>query len=138
MKLNITGYKTKDIEELREIEKNIEVSCKLLPFEDEVRKALNTLLFDIKRELRKREKSKTVLVKFTAEWSGYTSNQKKLCAVEYRKISRDIFNKMPKSFVHNFNDNTNNLWKAKIVFRKDKKSYNTYGSQVDKFLSDIK
>ena len=136
MKLNIIGYKTKNTEELEEIQKQLETAIVVLTWDDPVRKALQKLEGDIQFELQKRENSKKVLVKFTAEWSGYTSKQKRDVAVEYRKIDRTLWDKMDKTFVHHFTDNTVNLWRAEIVQKQDEPAYNTYDSQVDEFLEE--
>ena len=134
MKLNIIGYKTKNIDELKELKNQLETSINLLIRDDPVKKALQELKNKISYELCKQKNSKKVLVKFTAEWSGYTSKQKKDCAVEYRKIDRSLWDRMKKTFVYNFTDNTYNLWRCELVQKQDEKPYNTYGSQVDEFL----
>ena len=136
MKLNIIGYKSKDTEELQELKKQLKTAIDVLTWDDPVKKALQELKDNISYELRKREKSKKVLVKFTAEWSGYTAKQKRDCAVEYRKIDRALWDKMDKTFIHNFPDNTYNLWRMEIVHKKDEPAYNSYGSQVDRFLEE--
>ena len=76
MKLNIIGYKTKDIGELQELKKQLKTAIIVLTWDDPVKKTLQELENNISCELRKKENSKTVLVKFTAEWSGYTSKGK--------------------------------------------------------------
>ena len=135
MKLNIIGYKTKNTEELQEIREELQKAIKKLTWDCQVAKALERLFWQIKLELDRRGKSKKVLVKFTAIWSGYTSTQRKKCAVEYRKIDRNTWEKMPKTFIHKFTDNTENLWSAEIVYKKDEPAHNSYGYQVDNFLN---
>ena len=130
---HIIGYKSQDTDKLRELE----TAITKLPWDSVVKNGLLEIKFNIKRELERRETSKKVLVKFTAEWSGYTSSQKKDCAIEYRKIDRALWDKMPKYFSHQFSDNTHNGWRAEMAIKDGGDSYNSYGSQVDKFLEDL-
>lgn len=126
--------------------KNFETSD-LLKLRDEVetlRPTYSSVLYDsvaelkrkIQRELSKREKSNRVFVEFVAEWSGYSSSQKKEVGRFYRKFRRDLAIRFPSYWQHNFSDGTTNNWYIKIVDIKGKDS-GSYSAQIDEFINSL-
>ena len=95
------------------------------------------LVFKIKHELNKRERSKFVWVEFVSYWSGYTSSQRKIVGKHYRKIKRLLVDKMPKYYSYKFSDNTTNDWNIKIVDIRGKDE-GGYTQQIDEFLASLK
>jgi len=130
--LNILGTKNFDTEDLSILQDAVK----------ELRPQYGTILYEpvielerkIRAELQKRERSKYVWGEFISYWSGYTSSQRKIVGKHYRKIQKDIAQKMPKYFSHKFSDDTTNDWNIKIVSVKGKDE-GSYEQQIDEFLA---
>lgn len=133
--LNILGFKNFEDEELEKIFNELEEIK--LNFNSIFNEPLSELKRKVSMEKNKRERRKWVWVEFISYWSGYTSNQRKITGKFYRKIDRDIAEKMPKFYCHNFTDNTTNDWYIKIVSVKGKDE-GSYSSQIDEFLKTLK
>ena len=133
--LNILGLKNFESEDLESLQKEL----------DKIQIDYNSILYEPFKELKrkvfailqKRQSSKQLWVEFTSYWSGYTSGQRKLVGRHYRKISREMAEKMPKWFSHRFSDNTTNDWSIKIVSVKGKDE-GSYSGQIDDFLKSVK
>ena len=130
--LNILGFKNFESDELKPILDGLEKIE--FDYNSILREPFSQLKFKIRRELDKRKNSKFVLVEFESFWSGYTSGQRKLVGRFYRKLDRDLAEKLPKYFEHQFTDNTSNAWSVKIVDVRGKDE-GSYSGQIDEFLS---
>jgi len=134
MKLTIIGHKNLESEELKRLIAELQEAENILPYSSSVKEAIGDLRWKVQMELNKRERSKKVWMEFVASWSGYTSNQRKEVGRWYRRLSRDIANKLPSFYAHHFSDNTTNDWYIKQVSVKGKDS-GSYSQQVDEIIS---
>lgn len=136
--LNILGLKNFETEELQDLLNGVN-RIKLL-FDDLLYEPVNGLKFKIRKEISRRENSKQVWVRFTCSWSGYSNNPsapRRTLGAEYRKINREIAEKMPKYYCHEFSDSTTNDWHIEIVSVKGKEKGSSYSRQVDEFMKQL-
>lgn len=141
MKLNIIGYKNYSNEDLQKKIDLLKRAYDRLGFTDEVGEALSDTSRQLIIELNKRERGKYVWVEFVTEWSGYSnpasSGQRREVGRFYRKLNRDLANKLPNYYQHHFTDNTTNDWYIKQVSVRGKDK-GSYSQQVDDIINSIK
>ena len=74
-----------------------------------------------------------ITVWFIGEWSGYRSEQRHVVQTEKRRLDKELYDKLPKTFMSHFDDGTHNFWTLKLD-APTKKVSNTYSFQIDRFL----
>ena len=80
-------------------------------------------------------------VRFTCSWSGYSNNPsapRRTLGAEYRKLGREIAEKLPNYFCHRFDDGSTNDWNISVVSVRGKEKGSSYSQQVDRFLENQK
>ena len=133
--LNILGLKNFETDELEELEKAV----------SEVNIPYSSILYEPAKELKrkisiiqtKRRTSKQVWVRFVCSWSGYSNNPsapRRTLGVEYKKLNREIAEKLPKYYCYRFSDGSTNDWNIEIVSVKGKEQGSDYPYQVDELL----
>ena len=131
--LGLKNFETNDLEilkkELDDIHLQINYRSVLYEPLKDLNRKINTIL-------RKRETSKQVWVRFSCSWSGYNNSSapRRTLGAEYRKLNRDVAEKLPKYFCHRFDDSSTNDWNISIVNVKGKEKSSAYSHQVDEFL----
>jgi len=141
MRLTIIGHKNLESEELKRLTSELQEAENILPYSSPVKEAIKDLRWKVQMELNKRERSKFVWVEFVAVWSGYSQpasrGQRREVGRFYRKLSRDIADKLPGFYSHSFTDNTTNDWSIRQVSVKGRDS-GSYSQQVDEIIERVK
>lgn len=78
-----------------------------------------------------------VWVEFNGYWNGYKPGQRRLVGRHYRKMKKELAEKMPKSFSYKFSDNSINDWAIKPVSKKGKNE-GVCSEQIDEFMSQFR
>ena len=136
--LNILGLKNFETEDLEMLLN--EVNKIELNFNDVLYEPVKELKYKIRKEISKRQNSKQVWVRFICSWSGYSNNSsapRRTLGAEYRKLAREVAEKMPKYYCHRFSDGSTNDWHIEIVSVKGKEKGSSYSQQVDKFIKNL-
>ena len=136
--LNILGAKNFDDEKIEQIEKALNEIR--IPYQNILKQPFQELERKIRIIKNKRKNSKTVWAKFTCSWSGYSNNPsapRRTLGTEYRKLNREIAEKLPNYFCHKFTDGSTNDWNIKVVSVRSKKKSSSYGHQVDEFIKSL-
>jgi len=141
MKFNIIGYKSLATEDLENVCEQLRNAKDKLSWKSEVKKALYQLRNQLLSEINRRERSKKVWVEFSCYWNSYSYNSSashRKLGVEYRRLDREIADKLPNYYYHRFSDGSTNDWSIKIVDVKGKEEPTCYNDQIDKFLKRFK
>lgn len=134
--LNILGIKNFTSEDLKVLLKEVETLDLKVGYGTLLYEPVQKLKHKIRLEVGKRERRKWAWLEFTSYWSGYTSRQSKLVGKHYRKVSKEVADKIPKWFSHRFTDNTTNDWSIKVVDI-PAKNEGGYSQQVDEYLRTL-
>ena len=118
---------------LEQIEKELDASYRQLEYNHILREPLQKALQKIRLTSGRRKRSKYVYLEFVAEWTGYTSKQRKIVGKHYRKVTKEQADKIPNFLSYKFSDNTFNEWRVEQVPYKGK-SEGSYSNQIDELL----
>ncbi len=135
--LNILGLKNFENEDLDKL--LIEAEKVKVDFGNDLYTPFSKLRMKIRIEQNKRKRRDWVWLEFTCSWSGYSNNPsapRKDIGKIYRKVKKELVEKIGSYYSHTFSDNSTNDWGIKVVSTNGKDT-GSYSHQIDEYLSKI-